>query len=280
MDWTQPGAQIFVPDRSDAAEALRRTTHMGIGAHPDDLEFMAWHGILECFLKSDRFFTGITVTDGRGSPRSDEYAGYTDVQMRAVRLEEQKQAAAIGHYSALVWLDYLSQDLTRPELHSDLVKLLETCRPEVIYTHNLADKHDTHIKLTLAVIRAARAVKPEARPKALYGCEVWRGLDWLPDDLKLTFNVSAHENLTMALMGVYDSQIAGGKRYDLATQGRKRANATYFKSHFTDKASLLEFAMDMTPLLHNESIQPEKFVGDLVENFARDVQERINRCRS
>lgn len=280
MDWTQPGAQIFVPDRSDAEEALRRTTHMGIGAHPDDLEFMAWHGILECFLKSDRFFTGVTVTDGRGSPRSDEYADYTDVQMRAVRLEEQKQAAAIGHYSSLVWLDYLSGDLGKPELHRELVKLLEVCQPEILYTHNLADKHDTHIKLTLAVIKAARALAPELRPKALYGCEVWRGLDWLPDDLKLTFNVSAHENLTMALMGVYDSQIAGGKRYDLATQGRKRANATYFKSHFTDKASLLEFAMDMTPLLQNDDLEPASFVAELVDSFAKDVQERIRRCRS
>ncbi len=280
MDWTQPGAHIFVPDRSDPDEALKRTTHMGIGAHPDDLEFMAWHGILECFLKSDRFFTGVTVTDGRGSPRSDEYADYTDVQMRAVRLEEQKQAASIGHYSGLVWLDYLSQDLAKPELHNELVKLLDICQPEVLYTHNLADKHDTHIKLTLAVIRAARALPQERRPKALYGCEVWRGLDWLPDELKLTFNVSAHENLTMALMGVYDSQIAGGKRYDLATQGRKRANATYFKSHFTDKASLLEFAMDMTPLLKDDVLEPAHFVAELVDSFAKDVQERIRRCRS
>jgi len=39
------------------------------------------------------------------------------------------------------------------------------------------------------------------------------------------------ENLQFALLGVFESQIAGGKRYDLALMGRRRANATYFESH-------------------------------------------------
>ena len=34
-----------------------------------------------------------------------------------------------------------------------------------------------------------------------------------------------------ALIGVFDSQIAGGKRHDLAVLGRRRANATYNASH-------------------------------------------------
>jgi LmbE family N-acetylglucosaminyl deacetylase len=281
MSWSHPGAQIFVPDGTEPAEALRRTTHMGIGAHPDDLEFMAWHGILECFLKPDKWFTGVTVTDGRGSPRQADYAHYSDQEMRSVRLEEQKQAAQIGQYSALVWLDCLSADTRRTDsgLHDDLVRLLTQSRPRVIYTHNLADKHDTHVGVLLSLIAALRALPAEIRPEAVYGCEVWRGLDWLPDELKVVFDVSSHENLTMALMGVYDSQITGGKRYDLATQGRKRANATYFASHSTDKAHLLEFAMDMTPLIRDSSLDPGQYVASLLARFAEDVAARVVRCR-
>lgn len=279
--WSHPGGHIFVPDNTDAEAALARTTHLGIGAHPDDLEFMAWHGILSCFLKSDKWFTGVTVCDGRGSPRKEEYADYSDAEMRAVRLEEQKQAALIGQYSSLIWLDALSSETRDPAsgVAADLRRLLEQTTPEIIYTHNLADKHDTHVAVALAVIDALRSLPKERRPKQLLGCEVWRGLDWLPDELKTVFDVSAHENLTMALMSVYDSQISGGKRYDLATQGRKRANATYFASHATDKAHLLEFAMDMTPLLENDQLDPGEFVGDLLRQFARDVELRLARQR-
>ena len=29
--------------------AVAKTTHMAIGAHQDDIEIMAYHGVLECF---------------------------------------------------------------------------------------------------------------------------------------------------------------------------------------------------------------------------------------
>ena len=282
MNWTRPGLQIFVPDQSPPEDALRRTTHLGIGAHADDLEFMAWHGILECYLQPDKWFTAVTVTDGRGSPRDADYAEYSDQKMRVVRLEEQKLAARIGQYSALVCLDHLSEATRRADsgIHDDLVQLLSIARPRFIYTHNLADKHDTHLGVTLSLIAALRALPPEQRPQALYGCEVWRSLDWLPDELKVVFDVSAHENLTMALMGVYDSQICGGKRYDLATKGRKRANATYFASHATDQAQLLEFAMDMTALIRDDTLDPREFMASLLTHFAEDVAARMVRCRT
>jgi hypothetical protein len=41
-----PG-RLFVPDQKALPEALTRTTHLGVGAHHDDLEFMAFHGRLE-----------------------------------------------------------------------------------------------------------------------------------------------------------------------------------------------------------------------------------------
>ncbi len=61
----------------------------------------------------------------------------------------------------------------------------------------------------------------------MYGCEVWRDLDWLNDDEKVLLDCSQHQNIARALSSVFDSQIIGGKRYDLAVEGRRAANATF-----------------------------------------------------
>ena len=46
-------AEIFVPDGFPAEEALKRTTHMAISAHQDDIEIMAYDGVLKCFQQKD-----------------------------------------------------------------------------------------------------------------------------------------------------------------------------------------------------------------------------------
>jgi hypothetical protein len=77
---------------------------------------------------------------------------------------------------------------------------VEAARPQVIYTHNLADKHDTHVAVVLRTLQALRELPREARPEHVYGCEVWRDLDWLSDADKVVFDVQAHENLAMSLV--------------------------------------------------------------------------------
>jgi hypothetical protein len=113
----------------------------------------------------------------------------------------------------------------------------------------------------------------------VYGCEVWRGLDWLLDADKVAFDVSAHENLQAALLGIFDSQISGGKRYDLATLGRRRANATYYASHDVDEASGMIFAMDLTPLVRDPGQSVEGYVHEFVARLGRDVEERLQRLQ-
>ena len=125
------------------------------------------------------------------------------------------------------------------------------------------------------MIEALRRLPPGGRPQKLYGCEVWRDLDWMIDADKFPFDVSAHENLQAALLGVFDSQIAGGKRYDLATMGRRRANATYFESHGVDLAAGLTYAMDLTPLIADPAKDISAFVQEYIERFERDVMSRL-----
>lgn len=278
MKFSLNTAEVFVPDGSSEELALGRTTHLCIAAHQDDIEIMAAQPILECFQQADQWFTGVVVTDGRGSPRDSLYKDYTDDEMRAVRFHEQRKAAYVGEFSAQILLDLPSttvKDPSRQETVDDFVKILRATKPRTVYTHNFADKHDTHVAVASRVVEAIRRLNQAERPERLVGCEVWRSLDWMIDPDKILMNTSAHENLQFALLGVFDSQIVGGKRYDLASMGRRRANATYFESHGVDATHGLSYAMDMSPLIADQSIDPAVFVQEFIHRFARDVETRI-----
>jgi LmbE family N-acetylglucosaminyl deacetylase len=273
-------AEIFVPDNLPLEKALARTTHLCISAHQDDIEIMAANPILECFQREDKWFTGVVVTDGRGSPRNGLYEKYSDEEMRLVRFKEQRKAAMVGEYAAQVMLDYPSKvvkDSSNSSPVEDIVSLLKVTRPQVVFTHNLADKHETHVAVALRVVAAIRSLPEEERPQNLYGCEVWRDLDWMADSDKTAFDLSQQENLQAALLGVYDSQISGGKRYDLATLSRRRANATYFASHDVDDSDGMSYAMDLTALITNPELDIQAYVQGYIDRFAQDVRNLITR---
>ena len=280
MEFLQKSAQIFIPDQIPVEQALARTTHLAIAAHQDDIEIMAAAPILACFQSLEAWFTGVVVSDGRGSPRDGLYEQYSDDAMRLVRIKEQIKAAVVGEYAAQVLLDYPSQvikDRSKPGPVADLVAVLEATQPTYLFTHNLAAKHDTHVAVALRVIQAVRALPVSQRPQRVYGCEVWRDLDWLLDEEKVPFDLSAHESLQAALLGVFDSQIAGGKRYDLASMGRRRANATYFQSHGVDSSLGMSYAMDLTPLVTAPEGDIAHYVDGFIQRFAQDVMGRIKK---
>ena len=273
-------ADTFIPDGLPLEQALKRTTHMAISAHQDDIEIMAAGAILECYQQQDRWFTGVVVSDGRGSPRSGLYEKYSNEDMRLVRIKEQRKAAFVGEYAAQVILDYPSKDIKdgkNPHPVEDLAALLKAAHPQVVLTHNIADKHDTHVGVALRVIAAIRSLPAAERPQKLYGCEVWRDLDWMVDSDKVPFNLTEHENLQAALLGVYDSQITGGKRYDLASMGRRRANATYFESHGVDTNTGMTYGIDLTPLVMDAGLNVESYIQSFIQRFAQDVSDRLKR---
>ena len=171
---------------------------------------MAYHGIAECFGQNDKWFTGVVATNGAGSPRSGIYGGYTDQEMQRVRLIEQRKAAYVGDYASQIQLGYTSSQVKNAgetALVEDVEQILRVTKPEVVYLHNPADKHDTHIGVLLRSVAALRAAADDVRPKKVYGCEVWRNLDWLSDDEKQVLPSSAKPNIAAALVGVFDSQI-------------------------------------------------------------------------
>lgn len=279
MNLSRPDADIFIPSGgTDAAAALSRVTHLCIGAHQDDIEIMAHAGIAACLDTPNLAFGGVVVTNGAGSPRGGPYAHLTDEQMQAVRREEQRKAAQLGRYVIQLQLAHPSGDVKLPGhagVAADLRAILHGCDPEVVYLHNPADKHDTHIAVLLRCLEALRS-RPAGRPvPRVLGCEVWRDLDWLLDTDKVALDVSAHPDLAAELLKVFDSQVSGGKRYDLAALGRRLANATFHTSHATDKTDALTWAIDLTPLLRDPSLSLEAHTLAAIDRLRDDVARRL-----
>ena len=271
-------AEVFIPLNSEKQSAFKGVTHLAIAAHQDDIEIMAQHGILSCFGKVDKNFSAVVCSDGAGSPRSGIYENYTNQEMMEIRKMEQKKAAVIGDYASLFLLKHpsdLIKDGNERTIIEDIKSIIMELKPQIIYTHNPGDKHDTHVAVCLRVIKALVEIAPSYKPEAVYGCEVWRGLDWLNDNEKIVLDVSEHPGVKAALLGVFDSQIAGGKRYDLATLGRFSSNATFYASHETDHADALSYAIDLTPLIDGADVA--EFMFAYINKFAMDVEEKIGR---
>ena len=280
--FAQPNSEVYIPDGSDPADALARTTYLCIAAHQDDIEIMAVEGILRAYENPELHFTGCVVTDGHGSPRAGKFANVSDDEMALIRVEEQREAARIGKYSAQVFLGYPSSEVKKggnQALKEDLKNLIRQTRPEVLYTHNLADKHATHVGVLMRVLEALRELEPEELPAKLIGCEVWRNLDWLSDEKKVVMDTSENKELQAQLVDVFVSQVQGGKNYTDAILGRRAANATFFASHATDKATGLSFGMDMTLLMMDKDLDPSEFVKGFLQDFQENVEGLISATR-
>jgi len=270
-------AQIYIPDGSDNLTALNRTTHLCIAAHQDDVEIMAYSAIAECYDNDKKWFTAVVLTDGAGSPRACEFATFTDDEMQEVRKKEQNEAAIKGKYSAIIQLGYPSNSIKTSNESlciTELSEIIKTCTPEIIFTHNPADKHDTHVATMLRTLEAIRILPKDAHPQKVFALEVWRGLDWLMDESKTIFDTSLNPDLAKQLLTTFKSQNNGGKRYDLATLGRRHANATFYTPHTVDTVTSCTYGLDITELISNPDVVG--FIGKHINNFHDDVNKRIN----
>ncbi len=281
MKLSRPDSDIFLPEISAGLTpeaALARTTHLCVIAHQDDIEINAYPAVAECYGRTDKFFTGVVMTNGAGSARTGKYGHVTDAQMQDIRKEEQRTAARLGKYNLQIQLSHASGDVKKSGnagVAADLAAIFGGCRPSVVYLHQPADKHDTHVGCFLRCIEALRALPRNQRPARVLGVEGWRDLDWLADNDKVPMDASANPELAEKLVAVFDSQIAGGKRYDLAAMGRRLANATFFASHSTDKTNAISLAMDLTPLVQDDTLSVPDFTLRHIENLRADVAGRL-----
>jgi LmbE family N-acetylglucosaminyl deacetylase len=281
VKFTQPAADVYVPDGLPQAVALAQVTHLCIAAHQDDIEIMAHAGIIDCLETPGKWFGGVVVTDGAGSPRTGVYASFIDEKMKEVRRDEQRRAAKLGRYGIQIQLAHPSAAVKSANaaepVRQDLAGILCGCKAEVVYLHNPADKHDTHIGVLLRSLEVLRALPTERCPRLVLGCEVWRDLDWLLDADKVALDAGRRPELAAEMLKAFDSQIAGGKRYDLAAQGRRLANATFHTSHATDRLAGITWALDLTPLVKDATLSVREYTLGYIDRLKADVAARLDR---
>jgi LmbE family N-acetylglucosaminyl deacetylase len=274
-----PGVEVYVPDGTALADALGRTTELGVVAHPDDVELAMPGPVLACRRHPGRWFTAVVCTDGAGSVRPPEMVDLDTAGFVAVRAAEQRAAADAGGLSAVVMLGLPSAAVTatdgpdRAAFVQALGLVAAAAGASVVHTHNPADAHRTHVAVTTAVVTALRTMTPASRPAQLLGWEGWRDLDWLAADAAVTADLSGDGDDAVALARHHASQM-GPKRYDLAVQGRRRANATYRDQVVADAASEVAVAMDLTTMLDDDA-DPTAVVLAAIDAFRGDVADTL-----
>ena len=282
MKFAQTHADLFVPGGGNLASALASTTHLGIGAHPDDLEIMAFPGICACRNQKNLRFSGVIATDGAGSPRSGSSEKLSTAELVKARREEQRNAAVLGGYATILQLAHPSSEIRgagRNALTADLLEILKDAKPKVVYLHNPADRHETHVAVLLASLAALRQLPPTDRPAEIYGCEVWGDLDWVPAERVIRLPCLAPADFGPSLLRVFRSQV-DGKRYDLAAAGRRRAQATLADAYSADQAEEVVLALDLKPLVENPKVTLAEFVSSLTGEFQKQTLERIRRLEA
>ncbi len=275
MDFKNSVAEIYYP----AEQNLDGVTDMCIAAHQDDVEIMAYAPIAACFDNEERNFFAVVVADGAGSPREGEFAHFTDEQMKTERISEQRRAADIGKYRAVAQLGYSSSNIKNAAVTDtveDIYNLLMSAKPRYLYTHNIADKHDTHVAVALRVLEAVKKMPEDMRPEKIVGLEVWRGLDWLCDGDKICLDTGFNPELARELLAVHRSQVAGGKRYDNAAMGRRFANATFFASHSTDNFESMSIGVDLMPIVSG-GISPKEYIASYIRRFEDEINSTLER---
>ena len=83
--------------------------------------------------------------------------------------------------------------------------------------------------------------------------------------------------MSAKLYAVFESQIAAGKRYDLAVEGRRRANATMFDSHGSDIYQSVAWGIDLKPLVVNPDLSIEAFILEEIGRLSQDVKDRVQK---
>lgn len=250
-----------------------------IAAHKDDGEMIGIKAIDDSF-KKDESLVMIILTNGSGCPRIGEYASISDEDMVEIRTAEQKRAAEIGRYNTLYLLDYSSKLVQEKDkkIKQEIVEILNRYpNVENIYIHNPFDRHKTHVATCEISVQAIKEVYSHGRLpnlKKVLGVEIWRCLDWLPDNFKVVIDTSGSEFLSQNIMSVFVSQNLA-KKYDEAIIARRLANATFNSSHESNAYTSLTYAIDLIGVVTNVNKKLLDLLTNVLDLFEKNLRQNF-----
>ena len=250
------------------------TNLLAIAAHHDDIEVMAMDGILKAYGSKKYDFYACVLGDGANCIKSGKYADVSDKEMMEARNQEQTRASQIGEYEKLVMLKHSQEELENDEkgkIGKELRELILDVKPDIIYTHNIFDKNPAHRITCKRVIDAILSLDEDDRPRLVYGCELFRSLDWLPDKYKVVFDLSENKELQSRLIGVYDTKIEQFKNYNKAIVGRKMAHAAFGSSVGDgDEDKLIWYGINLTPVVA-KNIDLKDYCTRILSDFNKEM---------
>ncbi len=122
---------------------------LAVGAHPDDIEIFC-AGTLARFVQQGVQVTMVTVTNGEKG--SFELSAEEMVEIR--KKESIEAAKVIG--AKWVGMGYPDGELIRsPELHVQLIQVIQEANPDLIITLSPNDYHSDHTEVSKAVTNAS-----------------------------------------------------------------------------------------------------------------------------
>lgn len=286
-----PNVDIYIPRSGGCAsleEALRKTTHLLIVAHPDDDALMGGEALAQCYGNTLNHMTVVVVEDGGGPGRNTE-----------IRRKEQLAAAHTGKYASVIQLGFPSNEVRGMEngnetaagrLRAALSSILHAA-PHVkkLYTHSVFDAHSVHLATAMLALQAVRMQDKDKRPQHCYGVEVSSGLGWVPP-LYLSALPMTHDTVKLVrkILHCYPSETQR-RDYIGGFTGRAVSRDVFNRvtqSHFEENPNLGRHTkIPKLYTLNYESIvygPPEEKVGRMIKEMMEKIWTafRIDRIDS
>lgn len=139
-------AQQIKKEITSIIRSKRMKNVLAIGAHPDDIE-IGCGGTLKKHSEQGDEITLLTLTKGaQGGNKAER--------------ERESQNAANSLNAKLIMCDLIDTHLSSGgDTISSIYKAIETCQPDIIYTHSLNDTHQDHRATYYATLVAARKIE-------------------------------------------------------------------------------------------------------------------------
>lgn len=253
--------------------------YLCICADAGDTEIMAIDGIQRGYRAKKYTFATVITSDGLSLERAGKLAKATDRKVNTTKNREQKAAAEIGRYNSVYFLSHKTDEILDQEnedIVNEYLEIIKELKPRIIYTHSILDRDPTHVSVAVKVINALRKLRKGQMPAVLYGCEMWRDLDWVDPSKVISFDVSHNIRLQKQLINVHQSQNAS-RDFINATIGRRYVNATYSRSEKKKDAKLTARAINMTTLLRRKEYPIKRFAMSFVDDLYTSINDSMDR---